>query len=169
MKTLLVSVGDGATQSSGPADMMGETGRTPALGLVTWAPLGFTLKLYPNTCCHGDALDCKHLSGPQGLKNCPRMHHRWHQVHTHTRGWTCYRLATNAHQHYTLQVTHTHKQAALDAYTNINTYLFTHYLMPLSPLSINLMAIYRVGHVSDYRMPCLLFRESHHGSHREVF
>lgn len=41
---------------------------TPALGLVTRAPLSFTLKLYPHTCCHGDALDCKRLSGPQGFK-----------------------------------------------------------------------------------------------------
>lgn len=32
MKTLWVSVGDGATQATGPADVKGETGRTPALG-----------------------------------------------------------------------------------------------------------------------------------------
>lgn len=68
IKTLWVSLGDGAAPSAGPADMMGETARTPALGLVTRAPLSFLLKLYPNTCCHGDALDCKRLSGPRGLK-----------------------------------------------------------------------------------------------------
>lgn len=56
MKTMWVSEGDGAMKSTGPADMMRETSRTPALGLVTQAPLSFTLKLYPNTCCHGDAL-----------------------------------------------------------------------------------------------------------------
>lgn len=68
MKTLWVSAGDGATQATGPADEMGETGRTPALGLVTRAPLSFTVKLCPDTCCHGDALHCKRLSGPRGLK-----------------------------------------------------------------------------------------------------
>lgn len=61
-------------QATGPVDVMGETGRTPALGLVTRAPLSFMLKLYPNTCCHCDALDCKHLSGPWGQKNA---HAHW--------------------------------------------------------------------------------------------
>lgn len=72
------AVGVGPAQATGPADVMGATGRTPALGLVTRAPLSFALKLYPNTCCHGDALDCKHLSRPQGQKK-KRLH-----VHTLT-------------------------------------------------------------------------------------
>lgn len=68
MKMLRVAAGDGAVRAGGLADVMGETGRTPALGLVSRAPFSCTLKLHTNTCCHGEALDCKHLSGPQGLK-----------------------------------------------------------------------------------------------------
>lgn len=45
MEALQVSAGDGAAQAAGPADVMGETGGAPAQGLVTRAPLSFTLKL----------------------------------------------------------------------------------------------------------------------------
>lgn len=118
MKTLWVSAGDGATQATGPADVMGETGRTPALGLVTRAPLSFTVKLCPNTCCHGDALHCKRLSGPQGLKTAHASPGA-QSTDTHML------QARNQHALMLHPAGHTHQQAALDAYIIINAYINT--------------------------------------------
>ncbi len=117
MKTLRGSAGDGATQAAGPADVMGETGRARAPGLVTRAPLSFTLKLQPDTCCH--VMNGPASVRPPGLKPA----HRPPTTAGDGNPRTGYGLsAANTHQHDAPQVTHTHTNKHIQTHTHTHTH-----------------------------------------------